>query len=214
MDWNASSKDFLTFRYVGGTPLRRIPRTMIGNGRQWDGINQNGAFTWTRILSPTLTSETRWGTNVNAINRLDVAFAANKIPFLRGFGNPSEPGAEVFAKDGHTSTLTQNFSKTLGKHSMKFGGMYRYMSGTRVNEESPVYFFETQADLLASNITTARFVFPLEKFLWTRWFVGGFFQDDIRLTPKLMLNIGARWDYSSVVRSNPGRRDLRQRLQP
>ena len=202
IDWNASGKDFLTFRYVGGTPLRRIPRTMIGNGRQWDGINQNGAFTWTKILSPTMTSETRWGTNVNAINRLDVAFAANKIPFLRGFGNPSEPGAEVFAKDGHTSTLTQNFAKTVGKHSLKFGGMYRYMSGTRVNEESPVYTYETQADLLANNITSARFIFSLEKFLWRRWFLGGFFQDDIRLTPKLMLNLGARWDYASVVRSD------------
>ena len=202
VDWNASSKDFMTFRYVGGRPLRRIPRTMIGNGRQWDGQNHNGAATWTRIISPTMTSETRWGTNVNAINRLDVAFAANKIPFLRGFGHPSEPGAEVFAKDGHTSTLTQNFSKTMGKHSIKFGGMYRYMSGTRVNEESPAYTYETQADLLANNITSARFIFPLEKFLWTRWFVGGFFQDDIRLTPKFMLNLGARWDYASVVRSN------------
>ena len=202
IDWNASSKDFLTFRYVGGRPLRRIPRTMLGNGRQWDGQNHNGSATWTRILSNTMTSETRWGTNVNAINRLDVAFAANKIPFLRGFGNPSEPGAEVFAKDGHTSTLTQNFAKTAGKHSLKFGGMYRHMSGTRVNEESPVYVYETQADLLANNITSARFVFPLEKFLWTRWFVGGFVQDDIRLTPKFMLNIGARWDYASVVRSN------------
>ncbi len=202
IDWNASSNDFLTFRYVGGRPLRRIPRTMIGNGRQWDGQNHNGAFTWTRVISPTMTSETRWGTNVNAINRLDVAFAANKIPFLRGFGNPSEPGAEVFAKDGHTSTLTQNFSKTIGRHSIKFGGMYRHMSGTRVNEESPVYTYETQADLLANNITSARFIFALQKFLWKRWFVGGFFQDDIRVTPKLMLNLGARWDYASVVRSD------------
>lgn len=202
VDWNATATDFLTFRYVGGRPLRSIPRTQIGNGRQWDGTNQNGAFTWTKILSPTLTSETRWGTNVNAINRLDVAFAAGKVPFLRGFGNPGDAGAEVFAKDGHTSTLTQNFAKTVGKHSLKFGGMYRYMSGTRVNEESPVYTYETQADLLANNITSARFIFSLEKFLWKRWFLGGFFQDDIRLTPKLMLNLGGRWDYASVVRSD------------
>ena len=202
IDWNPSNNDFLTFRYVGGRPLRRIPRTQLGNGRQWDGINQNGSFTWIKIISPTLSSETRWGTNVNAINRLDVAFAANKIPFLRGFGNPGDAGAEVFAKDGHTSTLTQNFAKTVGRHSIKFGGMYRYMSGTRVNEESPVYSYETQADLLANNITSARFVFALEKFLWKRWFLGGFFQDDIRLTPKFMLNIGARWDYASVVRSD------------
>ncbi len=202
IDWNASNSDFLTFRYVGGTPLRRIPRTILGNGRQWDGINQNGSFTWTKIISPTMTSETRWGTNVNAINRLDVAYAANKVPFIRGFGNPSEPGAEVFAKDGHTSTLTQNFAKTSGKHSMKFGFMYRYMSGTRINEEVPVYTYETQADLLAANITSARFIFSLEKFLWKRSFFGGFFQDDIRITPRFMLNLGMRWDYASVVRSD------------
>ena len=100
-------------------------------------------------------------------------------------------------------TVRQTERRTAwSSHPIKFGGMYRYMSGTRVNEESPVYFFETQADLLAKNITTARLVFPLEKFLWTRWFVGGFFQDDTRVTPKLMLNLGARWDYASVVRSN------------
>ena len=202
LDWNASNSDFLTFRYIGGSPLRSIPRTQLGNGRQWDGINQNGSFTWTKIISPTMTSETRWGTNVNAINRLDVAFAANKVAFIRGVGNPGDAGAEVFAKDGHTSTLTQNFSKTSGKHSMKFGFLYRYMSGTRINEENPVYTYESQADLLAANITQARFIFSLEKFLWKRSFFGGFFQDDIRITPRFMLNLGMRWDYASVVRSD------------
>ena len=202
MDWNPSQNDFMTFRWIGGEPLRRIPRTMQGNGRQWDGGNQNGSWSWTRIINPTLTSETRWGTNVNAINRLDVAFAANKIPFIRGMGHPSDPGAEVFAKDGHTSTLTQNFSKTAGKHSIKVGGMWRYMTGTRVNEESPVYTYESQHDLMTQNITMARYIFPLQKFLWKRNFWGAFFQDDIRISNKLMLNIGIRYDYASIVQSD------------
>ena len=87
-DWNASSRDFLTFRYVGGRPLRRIPRTMLGNGRQWDGQNHNGAATWTRIISPTMTSETRWGTNVNAINRLDVRVRGEQGSLLARFRKP------------------------------------------------------------------------------------------------------------------------------
>ena len=202
VDHNATSANFLTFRYVRSRPLRRIPRLQLGNWRTWDGIQENGAFTWTRIISPTLTSETRWGTNVNAINRLDGAYAADEIPFLRGFGGPGDSGAEVFAKDGHTSTAYQNFAKTTGRHVIKFGGMFRYMSGTRINEESPIYTYATQADLLTGRITSARYVFPLEKFTWRRWFVGGFVQDDIRIRHCLMINIGLRWDYASVPRSS------------
>ncbi len=201
VDHNADSNNFLTFRYVRSRPLRKIPRLMLGNWRTWDGIQENGAFTWTRIISPSLTSETRWCTNVNAINRLDGAYASGEIPFLRGFGGPGG-GAEVFAKDGHTSTLEQNLSKTVGRHVIKFGGMFRYMSGTRINEEVPIYEYATQADLLSGRITAARYVFPLEKFTWRRWFAGGFVQDDIRLKPDLMVNLGLRWDYASVPRSN------------
>ena len=202
VDHNVNQSNFLTFRYVRSRPLRRIPRLQLGNWRTWDGIQENGAFTWTRLIGPSLTSETRWGTNVNAINRLDGAYAADEIPFLRGFGGPGDSGAEVFAKDGHTSTLEQNFSKTAGRHVIKFGGMFRYMSGTRINEESPIYTYATQSDLLSGRITSARYVFPLEKFTWRRWFVGGFVQDDIRLKPNFMLNLGLRWDYASVPRSS------------
>ena len=202
VDHNVNQSNFLTFRYVRSRPLRRIPRLQLGNWRTWDGIQENGAFTWTRLIGPSLTSETRWGTNVNAINRLDGAYAADEIPFLRGFGGPGDSGAEVFAKDGHTSTLEQNFSKTAGRHVIKFGGMFRYMSGTRINEESPIYTYATQSDLLSGRITSARYVFPLEKFTWRRWFVGGFVQDDIRLRPNFMLNLGLRWDYASVPRSS------------
>ncbi len=88
VDHNVNAQNFLTFRYVRGRPLRQIPRLQIGNWRSWDGINENGAFTWTRIVSPSLTSELRWGTNVNAINRLDGAYAANEIPFLRRLRRP------------------------------------------------------------------------------------------------------------------------------
>lgn len=202
VDHNVNQSNFLTFRYVRSRPLRRIPRLQLGNWRTWDGIQENGAFTWTRLIGPSLTSETRWGTNVNAINRLDGAYDANEIPFLRGFGGPGDSGAEVFAKDGHTSTLEQNFSKTTGRHVIKFGGMFRYMSGTRINEESPIYTYATQADLLDGRITSARYVFPLEKFTWRRWFIGGFVQDDIRVKPNFMLNLGLRWDYASVPRSS------------
>ena len=201
VDHQVGSNNFLTFRYVRSRPLRQIPRLALGNWRQWDGIQENGAFTLTRIISPTLTSETRWGTNVNAINRLDGAYDANEIPFLRGFGGPGG-GAEVFAKDGHTSTLEQTLAKTSGQHVIKFGGLFRYMSGTRINEEVPIYTYTTQADLLAGRIQEARYVFPLEKFTWRRWFGGVFVQDDIRLKPNLMVNIGLRWDYASVPRSH------------
>lgn len=208
VDWNIDSNNILQGRFTWGNPYRRQPRLVIGNGRVHDGLNANVSATYTRVWSPTLTSETRFGYNRADVDRIDQIWEAG-IPVLAGSGIP-DTGGELFTKKGSTSTIDQSFAKIAGKHSLKVGGVFRWGFSRRVNEEVPIYDYASVADIMSNLPTSARFVFPLEEFEISRWFGGFFVQDDIRATQNLTLNLGLRWDYSAVPRERDDRLFNRQ----
>ncbi|MEX2299535.1 MAG: TonB-dependent receptor, partial [Bryobacterales bacterium] len=207
-DWHINSNNFIQGRFTWGNPYRRQPRLIIGNGRVHDGMNVNISSTYTRVWSPTVTSETRFGYNRADVDRIDQIWEQG-IPVLTGFGIPST-GGELFTKKGSTSTIDQSFAKIAGKHSLKVGGVLRWGFSRRINEEVPIYEYSSLADINANQPASARFIFPLEEFEISRWFGGFFVQDDIRMTQRLTVNLGLRWDYSAVPRERDDRLFNRQ----
>ena len=94
-------------------------------------------------------------------------------------------------------------SWTKGKHAFKFGGRYEHIGGFRSNPENPSFTFQNKADFLANipSAVTPSFGSPPYK---SRMYELGFFtQDDWRLTPKLVLNLGLRYDFYSNNVSEP-----------
>lgn len=203
IDYNISSRDFLNARYARGRPNTREPRLSTGNPRTFAGENENGAATYTRVFSPNFSSELRVGHNYSYVNRLDAIYTAG-VAVLQGAGLPGS-GGEIFIKYGSTTSFESSNSWTVGRHTVKFGGLLRWQRASRENIEVPIYTFATIDDILANRPSNGRYVFDLSDFEIRRWFAGGFIQDDIRAGRSLMLNLGLRYDYGSVPTERDGR---------
>ena len=204
VDYNLSANNQVNARYTDGHPYQQSPRTaLLSNWRKFDGQNRNVSATFTRVWSPLLTSETRFGYNRSYTDRTDNAYLEKLVAF-GGAGIPSVDG-ELFIKWGTVTSLEQSFAKAAGIHSLKFGGSLRWARAMRINEEIPIYSYSTVADILANRPSNGRYVFLLDEFQIRRWQGGAFVQDDMRLKPNLIVNLGMRYDYDSV----PGERDGR-----
>ncbi len=203
VDYNISDNNHLIARYTRGHPNYLRPRLAFGNSRTYVGMNENIAATFTRVWSPTLTSETRFGINRSKVDRSDGIYTAH-VPSIEVAGSPGA-GGETFVKWGSTSTVEHNFFLVKGRHSIKFGGLYRWHLARRLNEEVPQYEYETLQDAIENRPTGSKFQFMLKPFEVRRWYTGVFLQDDIRVNPDLMVNLGIRYDYGDV----PNERDDR-----
>ncbi len=115
--------------------------------------------------------------------------------------------------DGHWQ-LSDNISWVLGKHSFKFGGEYvnwfvnRYLTTNAALFGN--YSFTGQytgvpyADFLLGLPTSVTRLDPFPTQYYRFWDSALFAQDDWKLTPRLTLNYGLRYEYSDPARTRDG----------
>ncbi|HEX6738275.1 MAG TPA: TonB-dependent receptor [Vicinamibacteria bacterium] len=128
-----------------------------------------------------------------------------------GFSNTGSPGTTNAVRLGSTVHLTNNFSWIRAKHSMKFGADVRFMRSTLTNPQTQPQGRFTFDRLYTSNRGATGTGYSWASFLLgypnqvqrdivdtypkvRRTFLGLFAQDDFRLSSKLSLQLGLRWD--------------------
>ena len=111
-------------------------------------------------------------------------------------------------KEPNTTYMVSDvFSKLVGKHTFKAGGEFRYLQVNERNFANPNGGFTfdgtvTGADfadylLGATSTTNAPYTQAAEQFLDSRTRYGGaFFQDTYKVSNRLTLNLGLRWEVS------------------
>jgi hypothetical protein len=195
-------------------------------------VNSTSAgYGYTRTISPTLINEFRftWTTiNLNS----DATLPRNEV--IPGSLDPSiQSGTPIFNVSGFAtigsqascctnSPLTKtsgvwdwsnNVSKTLGAHLLKFGGEFMLIRPTTQaasngrstfgftgvfsqNPQSRSTSGSAIADLIlgdANSLTTGTIAQAVER----GWFGGGYVQDQWTISPRLTLNLGVRYEYTS-----------------
>jgi hypothetical protein len=130
---------------------------------------------------------------------------------FRFFGN----GANDFSMLTNTLAWTDNLSLVHGRHSARVGGVFLLQHNDRLDTGAArgKITFESFEDLLVglsatdnespvgrSNIETVRAnegVGPNGEvqYQYRHYYGAGFAQDDFRVTPRLALNAGLRWEY-------------------
>ncbi len=108
----------------------------------------------------------------------------------------------------HRHQLYDTMYFTLPKHNLKMGGDLTFMETQycACAEQSGLFVFATDAPFDPNNPSTAPVYFeqsinPSREPLSDKYF-GLFIQDDWRITDRLTLNLGVRWDVDMRVRDN------------
>jgi outer membrane receptor protein involved in Fe transport len=229
IDHNFNARNLFSGRYFFGDSSQSFPLALTASGGQLPGFNTftptrvqlvSLSHVWT--VSPTQVNELRYGWNRFAEDFLpeDRAFHPSSIGLNVGTGLADE-GLPImivggFAQLGATSgdprgrvdtnnQLLDNFSWKLNKHDLKFGFEYRR---TTIKQYFDKYFrgkltFDDLPSFLAGTLDTgfgSTFQYAGNSVRHTGENSYGFYlQDTYRLTPRLTLNYGLRWDYFGVV---------------
>ncbi len=143
-------------------------------------------------------------------------FARPQYPNIT-MGTYQSQGAQPFVQGDDTYTLAGHMGKVISNHVMKFGGEARDFRTTNLafGAAGGTFAFTklwtqanpNQADALSGNEiasallgypTTGSLTLPITPAYRAKYY-SFFFQDDWKITRKLTLNLGVRWDYESPV---------------
>jgi hypothetical protein len=229
IDHNFNSKNLLTGRYFFGDSSQSFPLALTASGGQLPGFNTftptrvqlvSLSHVWT--LSGTQVNELRFGWNRFAEDFLpeDRGFHPSAIGLNTGSAL-ADAGLPIilvgdFAQLGSTSgdprgrvdtnnQLIDNFSWKMNKHDWKFGFEYRR---TTITQYFDKYFrgklsFADLSSFLSGTPDTgfgASFQYAGNTRRHTAENSYGFYlQDTYRVSSRLTVNYGLRWDYFGVV---------------
>src|SRR5206468_1515940 len=188
-DYYLNSTNRLSGRYTRGRPYSKSPSILEVNPSTFTYTADSANLSWVRT-APTWTSETRVGFNNSNTIRVNEAFYT-VIPAIEVQSHFSL-GAEEMKLIGHTYSLEEIFARSMGRHTFKYGGSYFVQAPGRKDEELPVFRYANPTQFLASTTNQVQFTFGVPLFHGRTWQLAGFVQDDFRLRPNLVLNLGIR----------------------
>jgi hypothetical protein len=230
VDWNINDRHTVALStFLTSATSTSPPGVDQTSASSRDVINKPfspaGTILWNWIASPTLLNEVR----VNFSR-----FAFDEVSSNQGIVNWGIPDVEIqdFLKNGrriwfgapqgentpgliaqNTYGLGDILSKTLSKHTLKFGFQYRKEQNN--NNElgfarplftfSHLWNFANDAPIFEQNAVDPRTGSPdpaLRHFRTS--YYGGFAQDDMKVMPNLTLNVGLRYEYYTPVSETQG----------
>jgi outer membrane receptor protein involved in Fe transport len=229
MDYRFSDRFNLNGRYVFGDGSQTFPLT-TGNGSPLAAYQtvvptriQLFGLNLSQVLNSRLINETRAGYNryVQFFTPLDANFNPASVGLNTGLQSGGLPtivisgfvslGAPTNVPRGRISSgyqFVDNLTLSSGPHTFKFGGEYRRAIVNSVNDVNGRgrLNFNSLADFLAGNIAPSSTILrgATRRDTFTNNF-GLFAQDDWKITPRLTLNYGVRYEYLGVFQEEGDR---------
>ncbi len=112
-------------------------------------------------------------------------------------------GSGPLRRRDNTFQFIDNFSWVVGKHSLRFGGEFRYDIYDQIGNEFPRGRFSADArysgdgfaDFMLGTLSRAEAALALAQAKFRASNLGFYLDDVYRVTPKLTLNVGLRWEF-------------------
>ena len=146
-----------------------------------------------------------WTLGANTLN--EFRFGFNRVDLARGNSTfYSEDGwAEIpgtltsdfqslLAYKTNTYSVVDNVTMIRGKHTIKFGADIRFLRSARTQGTNPTVYYPDVTRMINDQPNQVRYAFGGDKKLESNQY-GFYIQDDIRLTTRLQINPGLRYEY-------------------
>jgi hypothetical protein len=224
MDYNIRAKDVLFFRYLWNDETVHVPLLAPNSGTAFPESAQNLAAHWVHVFTPTLTNEVLFGWGYSKVGQIrDGAFAQTNIATTAlglqnipdrpsGYGLPSTswsgytgigPGQDQFDND-RLFQLVDSLQWVRGRHILKAGVEVRhemfYMDqDSRIPSITFANIFTGDAigDFMLGLVQTARLAYGDPSGDFRSTMQAYYVQDDFKVTSRLTLNLGLRYEYST-----------------
>lgn len=217
LDWQINPRDLVAYTIYWVPTSQTFFNGPNRTSNLWNSnrLAYSHAALWNHIFTPTLLNEFR----LNAVRwHFDELGSNPQEPFglpqakLDAFGSITDfqylgaPGPGKFAQT--TYNLRDTLTKTWGSHNMRFGfdGYKEQDNDSQTGAAIPSYNFRNLWEMandkprLETGSFDPRTGTPTAASKYVRsWIYAGYFQDDWRVTPKLTLNLGMRWEYFSPL---------------
>lgn len=166
------------------------------NTRAFEFKPANYALQYQALVSTSFVNETRLGVNRSPLDRVDGNIAVPFGPRIDGFTRLRPTVTQE--EKGTSYALLNTSSWVQGRHSLRFGGEARRIHVNVAEGETLDIRFRSAADFLANRPDSFDFLGEQGTLGERRWYYLPFVQDDFRLSAKLTLNLGLRYEYYSV----------------
>ncbi len=204
LDYNTNNT-VTTARYSINDSENSIPNIIPANRQVFNIRNHLLTLSNTWTISPAALNEVRLGFNRWYIPRLNSTF-------FGGLGEMAIPGVltagnfEGFLRFvDNAYTYADNFTYRRGRHTLKTGFELRRLQSNRIQKQNPVYSYNSVDDFMANRPLTVRVILGQPDAGLRQWNTGLYFQDDFQVHPRVMLNLGMRWEYYTPVTEAAGR---------
>ncbi len=224
-DYTAIQNNNFFFRFSQTKEPQYLPFNIENMGNDVDILGQQGVLGHTMVIGANKVNEFRFGMNYfKSANIQQRAFERNVVGELglvgvsqdplywgipvfqiSGFSNVGECNDCPFVNWNTTFQFNDNFSWTAGRHSFKFGGEYRRLRYNEIGAVVPrgrfswngQYSGTPMSDMLLGymNNTEGQVGAPIASFRQNS--IGVYLQDTWKVTSKLTLNWGLRYEYES-----------------
>jgi len=162
----------------------------------------NATAQWQQVWSPLMLNEVKLGFNRSALTRNDVGLIPEGVA-IPGFTS-TQPTTYIIEKPSAYSVV-DNFSWIRGRHTLKLGGEIRRIHLNVGNGPATSVAFANLDSFLRNQLNSVSIGSRLDTVGVRRTFHSAYFQDEIRFTPTLTLNVGARYEQYTVSEDVYGR---------
>jgi outer membrane receptor protein involved in Fe transport len=198
-DYRFSDANTAYVRYSVDNALINNPQDGLGTTNTIPIVPQNLVLAYQHVFSPTLINEAKFG--LNRVNYHNWNYGTAPISVDTGGLFSSLSDNTLDAEIGTTFSYIDNVTKTVQRHTLKFGIDIRRIrlnnSGNAVRDSSITY---SSLSNLINNVADSASVLEGEGIRGNRrTFFAGYAQDEFKVTPNLTLNLGLRYEFFTVA---------------
>ncbi|MDT8067384.1 MAG: TonB-dependent receptor [Terriglobia bacterium] len=194
-DFYPSQSNIVTLRYIRSRPYLNRPNITLVDPRATTGHSDELNASLIHTGHSNWTSSTRFGYNRLRLDRQDLGFGQDLEQVKFGFDSQ---GAETFDKIGSTYSGEESIAINKGRHTIEFGGILQRQNAGRLDLNTTTLSYSDLSDFLNNIPSQVVITFDLPKFEIYTYQIGGYIQDDFKVTSNLTLNLGLRYDYFTV----------------